>query len=217
VRFRDRSDAGRLLGQRLAEEGDVPAGALVLGLPRGGIPVAYEVARALGVPLDVLLVRKLGVPGREELALGAVASGGVRVLNRELVRRVGLSSERLRELVAREESELERRELLYREGRRGVSIERRAVVVVDDGLATGSTMLAALRAVRAAGAAAAIVAVPVADSEVCDLLAAAADSFVCLQTPHPLRAVGLWYEDFSQVDDEQVRRLLADPGFGVGG
>jgi len=181
---------------------------VVLGLPRGGVPVAAEVAGALGTALDVLVVRKLGVPGREELALGAIARGGVRVLNEALIRELELTPAELASIERRERAELERRERLYRDGRPAGALAGRNVVIVDDGLATGSTMLAALAAIRAERPAAVLVAVPVADAEICALLSEAADEVVCLLTPHPLGAVGLYYEDFSQTADEEVRALL---------
>jgi predicted phosphoribosyltransferase len=182
---------------------------VVLGLPRGGVPVAAEVAVALGAPLDVLLVRKLGVPGHEELALGAIAGGGVRVLNAGLIEELELTRRELGEIERRERSELERRERSYRAGRPAPALADMTAVLVDDGLATGSTMLAAVGAVRAQRPAAVLVAVPVADPEVCTLVAEAADEVVCLLTPHPLGAIGLYYEDFSQTADEEVRALLA--------
>ncbi len=181
----------------------------MLGLPRGGVPVAAEVAVALDAPLDVLLVRKLGVPGHEELALGAVAAGGVRVLNAGLIRELELTRGELREIERRERAELERRERSYRAGRPMPAVAGMTAVLVDDGLATGSTMLAAVGAIREQHPAAVLVAVPVADPEVCALLAEAADEVVCLLTPHPLGAIGLYYEDFSQTGDEEVRALLA--------
>jgi putative phosphoribosyl transferase len=200
--------AGRLLGERLRASGR-SGEMVVLGLPRGGVPVAAEVAVALGAPLDVLLVRKLGVPGHEELALGAIAGGGVRVLNAGLIAELELTRGELQEIERRERSELQRRERSYRAGRPLPALAGMTAVVVDDGLATGSTMLAAVGAIRAQRPAAVLVAVPVADPEVCALLAEAADEVVCLLTPHPLGAIGLYYEDFSQTGDEEVRALLA--------
>jgi predicted phosphoribosyltransferase len=205
--FRDRSEAGRLLGRRLCGVAD--GRAVVLGLPRGGVIVAAEVARALDAPLDALLVRKLGAPGREELAIGAIARGGVRVLNEGLIRALGISDEALAAIDARARAELERRERLYRGAAPAVALAGRTAVLVDDGLATGSTMLAAVRAARAERAAKVLVAVPVADIEVCALLGSVADDVGCLLTPHPLGAVGVYYADFSQVGDDEVRELLA--------
>ena len=207
--FRDRAEAGRLLGERLR---DLPGAedAVVLGLPRGGVPVAAGVAEAISAPLDVLVVRKLGAPGREELAIGAIARGGVRVLNRGLIRELGIGPEELASIYARERAELERRERSYRpESGELPSRSGRTAILVDDGLATGSTMLAAIQAIRAEDPAAVLVAVPVADTEVCAMLRAAADDVLCLITPHPLRAIGLYYEDFSQTSDDEVRALLA--------
>jgi predicted phosphoribosyltransferase len=206
-RFRDRSEAGRQLGERLLSLGR-PGRAVVLGLPRGGVPVAAEVARALGAPLDVLVARKLGVPGHEELAFGAIARGGVRVLNEDLIHELELTRREVEAIERRERAELERRERSYRNRGPVQALHGATAVVVDDGLATGSTMLAALAAIRAEDPAAVIVAVPVADPEVCALLGEVADEVVCLLMPHPLGAVGLYYEDFSQTADEEVRELL---------
>jgi len=205
--FRDRTEAGSLLGGQVRARH--PRDAVVLGLPRGGVPVAAEVARALAAPLHVFVVRKLGAPGREELAIGAIARGGVRVLNGPLIRELGISPEGLAAIERRERAELERRERLYRDGAPAPAVGGRTAIVVDDGLATGSTMLAAVGAIRAERPAEVVVAVPVADPEVCAMLEAAADAVVCLHRPHPLRAVGLYYEDFSQTGDEEVRGLLA--------
>jgi predicted phosphoribosyltransferase len=180
----------------------------VLGLPRGGVPVAFEIARALGAPLDVFVVRKLGVPGREELALGAIASGETGVLDARTVQALGIEPEQIQAVVAKEKRELERRERTYRGQRPPPDLAGRTVVLVDDGLATGSTMLAAVRAVRDAGPAWVVVATPVAAPEVCDSLRAEADEVVCLATPRPFGAVGAWYEDFSQTTDDEVRVLL---------
>ena len=206
-RFRDRAEAGRLLAERLRQDAgrdDV----VVLGLPRGGVPVAFEVARALGAPLVVFLVRKLGVPGHEELAFGAIATGGTRVLNEEVVDSLGIPLEWIEAIDAKERRELERRDRAYRGERPPPDLAGRTVILVDDGLATGSTMLAAVRAVREDDPARVVVAVPVADPDVCAALNAEADEAVCLQTPRPLHAVGAWYEDFSQTPDVEVRALL---------
>jgi predicted phosphoribosyltransferase len=207
-RFRNRADAGRQLASQLryyAGRDDV----VVLGLPRGGVPVAYEVASELGVPLDVYVVRKLGLPGQEELAFGAIATGGVRVLNKELIERLGLPAEWVEAIEAKERRELERRERVYRGERPPPDLAGRTVILVDDGLATGSTMLAAVQAVRQDDPAKVVVAVPVAAPEVCEALSQAADDVACVATPQPMRAIGLWYEDFSQTSDEQVRELQA--------
>jgi erythromycin esterase-like protein/predicted phosphoribosyltransferase len=206
-RFRDRVEAGRALAERLgayARRDDV----IVLGLPRGGVPVAFEVARALDAPLDVLVVRKLGVPGHEELAFGAIATGGMRVINKELVESLGLPLEWIEAIDARQRRELERRERTLRAQRPPPDLSGRTVIVVDDGLATGSTMTAAVQALRQEEPARIVVAVPVADPEVCEQLRSLADEVVCLQTPRPLGAVGQWYEDFSQTSDDEVRGLL---------
>ena len=206
--FRDRRHAGRVLAQILAgyaNRSDV----IVLALPRGGVPVAYEVAKALHAPLDVFVVRKLGVPGHEEYAMGAIASGGARVLNDEVVRRLGIPDAAVDAVTRYEQGELERRERLYRAGRPLPDLRGRTVIVVDDGLATGSTMLAAVRALRAQQPARIVVAVPTAAAETCAQLRSEADEVVCATTPEPFRAVGTWYDDFSQTSDEEVRELLA--------
>lgn len=207
MRFQDRRQAGRILAARLLEEGDWPD-ALVLALPRGGVPVGYEVAQALHAPLDVYLVRKLGLPGHEELAMGALASGGVRVLNDDVVHALQVPDEVI-DLVAREEGrELQRRERLYRDDRPQPPVHGRTVILVDDGLATGSTMRAAVAALRRLGPQRIVVAVPVASPDTCAELRAEVDEVVCAYTPEPFRAVGYWYEDFSQTSDEEVHELL---------
>jgi putative phosphoribosyl transferase len=208
--FRDRIEAGRLLAANLAEYGD-REDVLVLGLPRGGVPVAFEVARALAAPLDLLMVRKLGVPGHEELALGAIASGGVRVLNTSLVRELALPENWIESISARERRALERRERDYRGDRPQPELAGRVVILVDDGLATGATMLAAIRSTRAQHAARVVVAVPVAPRETCDALLRDADAVACLITPANFRAVSAWYDDFSATTDAEVRRLLGSP------
>jgi predicted phosphoribosyltransferase len=205
--FRDRSDAGRVLADKLAHYAD-HRDVLVLALPRGGVPVAYEVARALHAPLDVFLVRKLGVPGREELAMGAIASGGVRVLNEDVVRALDLPDDVIETAAAAEQRELARREQAYRDNLPPVDVRGRTVILVDDGLATGSTMRAAIAALRRQHPARIVVAVPVGAQEICDELRAEADEVVCACTPEPFYAVGLWYSDFSQTTDEEVRELL---------
>jgi predicted phosphoribosyltransferase len=205
--FRNRSEAGRILAEELRPLG-ADAGVLVLGLPRGGIPVAFEVARALKAELDVCVVRKLGVPGEEELALGAIASGGVRVLNHELIEYLRIPAALLEQVAAREKQELERREQLYREGRPPALVRGRTAVLVDDGLATGASMLAATRALRVQGPARILVAAPVAARETRNEFRDWVDEVVCVATPRTLGAVGMWYEDFRQVTDEDVRKLL---------
>jgi predicted phosphoribosyltransferase len=206
-RFADRVEAGRALGESLAGyAGRVDV--IVLALPRGGVPVGREVARALGAPLDVLIVRKLGLPGQEELAMGALASGGTRVLNEELVQQLGIEEAVIDRVAAREAVELQRREQLYRGGRPPPDVAGRIAVLVDDGLATGSTMLAAVRALRSGGPTRIVVAVPTAPPQTCAALERVADEVVCLMQPYPFYAVGLSYEDFSEVVDADVRRLL---------
>jgi putative phosphoribosyl transferase len=206
--FRDRTEAGRFLAELLqdyAGRDDV----IVLALPRGGVPVGYEVAEALGAPLDVFVVRKLGVPGHEELAMGAIASGGMVVLNQQAIEAFGIGEEQLRQAVQREYRELQRREQTYREGRAPPTLEGKTVILVDDGLATGSTMRAAALAVREQNPARIVVAVPVAASETCDEFRDIVDEIVCGLQPRSFHAVGVWYEDFSQTSDEEVRELLA--------
>ena len=206
--FADRSEAGHALAALLdgwAGRDDVT----VLALPRGGVPVGAEVARALGAPLDVFLVRKLGVPGHEELAMGAIASGGEPMLNDETVRALRITPEQIAQVVALERAELQRREQEYRGTRAAPDLAGRTVILVDDGLATGSTMHAAALAVRAAGPARIIVAVPVASEDACEMLRDAADEVVAVTTPEPFYAVGAWYRDFTQTTDAEVRALLA--------
>jgi predicted phosphoribosyltransferase len=210
-RFRNRTDAGRQLAEKLAAYAHRPD-VLVLALPRGGVPVGYEVARALGAPLDIFLVRKLGVPGYEELAMGAVATGGVRVLNDEIVRGLGISEHEIDAAAARELQELARRERLYRGDRPLPGIAGRTVILVDDGLATGATMRAAIAAVRQQQPARIVVAVPTASPDTCEALKAEADDVVCAMTPEPFLAVGHWYEDFTQTTDDEARELLARGG-----
>lgn len=206
--FRNRTAAGRALAQRLqhyAGRGDV----IVLGLPRGGVPVAYEVATALGAELDVLVVRKLGVPFHPELAMGAIASGGAVYLNDEVVRMAGVNERQLQAVLERERLELTRREQQYRARRSPIDISDRIVIVVDDGMATGASMRAGLSALRNLGPARLIAAVPVAPADAAGRLVDLADEFVCVSTPAEFRAVGQFYEHFEQVDDDEVRELLA--------
>ncbi|HVT45163.1 MAG TPA: phosphoribosyltransferase [Thermoanaerobaculia bacterium] len=207
-RFRDRNEAGRLLAQEVSRHISDRANTIVLALPRGGVPVGHEVARALGVPFDVFIVRKLGVPGHEELAMGAIASGGVRVLNNDVLRHIPVAQQAIDAVASREQDELERRERSYRGARPPLDVQGKSVIVVDDGLATGSTMRAAVRALRSMGAARVIVAVPVAAPETCNDLGTEVDDIICLRTPSPFEAVGLWYEDFTQTTDEEVHALL---------
>lgn len=207
--FADREDAGRALGAALLRRlGPGPA-TIVLALPRGGVPVGAEVADALGAPLDVLLVRKLGVPGHEELAFGALASGGVCVLNRAVVDGAGIDRETMRTVAAREQAELDRRERRYRGDRPPLDVRGATVVVVDDGLATGATMSAGVATVRERGGARIVAAAPVGSPDACERLTALADQVVCLHRPAAFRAVGAWYRDFSEVRDDDVTALLA--------
>jgi len=206
-RFKDRREAGRLLIKALySYQGREDV--LVMALPRGGVPVAFEVASALGAPLELLIVRKLGVPGHEELALGAIASGGVRVLNQEVITALGICPETVEAVAAREALELARRERLYRGSRPMLPVAGRVAIVIDDGIATGSTMRAAVQALRQLGAARVIVAAPTSARDSADMLRHEADEVVCLATPEPYYAVGLWYERFEQTSDNEVRRLL---------
>lgn len=207
--YRNRRHAGQVLADQLTGIVSQPD-ALVLALPRGGVPVGFEVAGALHADLDVFLVRKLGVPGEEELALGAIASGGVRVLNQELIDYLGLSAETIDQITAREQQVLEAREQLYREGRPAMTVSGRTVLLVDDGLATGASMLAASRAMRPLGARRVTIAVPLGARDTCNELRKEADQVVCAATPRPFSAVGAWYEDFTQVTDEEVRNLLKE-------
>lgn len=205
--FRDRTDAGKYLAAKLAKYANRPD-VLILALPRGGVPVAYEVAKQLGAPLDVFLVRKLGVPGYEELAMGALASGGVRVINEDVVRQLDIPAEVIDAVAETEQRELERRERAYRGDRPPPDVKGRIVILIDDGLATGSTMRAAAAALRKQGPARIVVAVPVSSPETCNEFRREVDEVVCAVTPEPFRGVGLWYEDFSQTTDEEVRDLL---------
>jgi predicted phosphoribosyltransferase len=209
--FHDRRDAGRQLAAQLASFAG-RSGVVVLALPRGGVPVGYEVARTLLAPLDVFLVRKLGVPGREELAMGAIASGGVRVLNEDVVRVLGIPVDVIDRVAAEEEQELARREWEYRDDRPAPDVAGKTVILVDDGLATGSTMRAAVLALRQRRPASVVVAVPVGAPETCAAMNQVADETVCAQMPQQFAAVGLWYEDFSQTTDEEVRQLLLAAG-----
>lgn len=210
ISFRDRSEAGRLLAERLARYEAQPD-AIVLALPRGGVPVGYEIAKTLGLPLDVFVVRKLGVPGQRELAMGAIASGGIRVLNEEVLREMPFAAAAVAEITAQETREVDRRERDYRGNRPPPELEGRVVILVDDGLATGATMLAAIAALRRKDPAKIVAAVPVCPPETMDEIARAADETDILFAPDWFRGVGQFYEDFGQVSDETVRSLLARP------
>jgi predicted phosphoribosyltransferase len=206
--YRDRADAGRHLAAlllSLAPQGDT----LVLGLPRGGVPVAYEIARARHCPLDVFLVRKLGVPGREELAFGAIASGGTRILNQNIVESLRITPDAIAAVTAAQERVLRQREQAYRGGRPPIQARGRTVILVDDGMATGATMLATVTALRQQAPARLIAAVPVAAAVTCQEVAARVDRMVCAATPDPFYAVGLWYDRFDETSDDEIRRLLS--------
>lgn len=208
-RFRDRREAGLLLAEKLMKYADRPD-VIVLALPRGGVPVAYEIATALHAPLDVLIVRKLGLPEQPELAMGAIASGGIRVFNEELLDSYPVPKEVIEEVTRREQRELERRERLYRGERPGLSVRGRTVILVDDGIATGTTMRSVVEALKRQGPACVVIAVPVAPEATCREFRRLKDHivFTCLSTPDPFIAVGLWYENFPQTTDEEVRYLL---------
>lgn len=208
TRFRDRTEAGRVLAAKLEKYAGRPD-VLVLALPRGGVPVGFEVAAALDAPLDVFLVRKLGVPGHQELAMGAIATGGVRVLNDEVVQGLGIPADAIYQVATREQEELERRERAYRGDRPPPDVRGRIAILVDDGLATGSTMRAAVAALRQQQPARIVVAVPTAAPQTCEEFRHEVDEIVCATTPEPFWAVGLWYQDFSETTDDQVRDLLA--------
>jgi len=207
MRFRDRVDAGRHLAERLTRYAHRPD-VVVLGLPRGGVPVAAEVASVLGLPLDVFLVRKLGVPGHVELAMGAIAEGGVTVRSDELIKSLGISEAQVDQVAERERGELERRQRQYRGSRPPPTIRDRVVILVDDGLATGSTMEAAIRALRTLGAQRIVVAAPVGAIESCERIGRLTDEIVCAYMPPWFSAVGQWYDDFSETSDVEVQRLL---------
>jgi predicted phosphoribosyltransferase len=206
--FADRAQAGRVLASQLVKYAGRPD-AVVLALPRGGVPVAYEIGKELGLPIDVFIVRKLGVPGQEELAMGAIASGGVVYINEEVTTQLGIDAETIKAVTEREEREIERRELLYRAGRPPVEVSGKIVILVDDGLATGSTMLAAVAALRKSHPARVVVAVPAAAPQTCQRIAAEVDEVVCAIMPEPFYAVGQWYQSFFQTTDDEVRELLS--------
>ncbi len=205
--FADRTDGGRRLAQRLAKYARRP-NLIVLALPRGGVPVAFEVAQALAAPLDVFVVRKLGVPGHEELAMGAIASGGVRVINEDVVRALNVSQAVIDASAAREQHELERREAEYRGDRPALDVRGRTIILVDDGLATGATMRAAVGALRKQQPEHLVVGVPVGAADSCREIGQDVDEIVCVETPEPFYSVGAWYRNFSQTSDDEVRRLL---------
>lgn len=207
--FADRREAGRELATRLRKYAGRDD-SIVLALPRGGVPVAYEIAEALDAPLDIFVVRKLGMPGHPEYAMGAIASGGIRVLSDDVIRWYGISPAAVEAVAAEELAELERREREYRRGRSLPDLRGRTVILVDDGLATGSTMRAAVQAVRALGPARVVVAVPVGAPQTCEEFNDITDETVCARTPEPFSAVGLWYRDFSQTSDDEVRALLEE-------
>lgn len=205
--YKDRSEAGHVLAEALKPYGGRPD-LLVLALPRGGIPVAYEVARALAAPLDLMLVRKLGVPGHEELAMGAIATGGTRILNAEVIRALAITEADIERATEKEQGEIRRRELLYRGGRPLPEMAAHCLILIDDGLATGATMRAAIAALRQHRPAAIVVAVPVAPPDTVEALRAVADDVVCPATPEPFISISRWYEDFAQLSDEEVRDVL---------
>lgn len=205
--FRDRIDAGRKLAERLTRYGN-RKDVLVLALPRGGVPVAFEVAKALNAPLDLFLVRKLGTPGQEELAMGAIASGGIRVLNEDVVRSLHISEKAINEVALKEQRELERRERAYRGDRPMPDLEGRTIILVDDGLATGTTMRAAIKALRTHKPARIVVAVPTAPRDTCKEFEDEVEEILCAYTPEPFWAVGAWYDDFRQTSDEEVRSIV---------
>jgi putative phosphoribosyl transferase len=207
TQFRDRTEAGKLLAKQLTSYTNQPD-VLVLALPRGGVPVAFEVARALHAPLDVIVVRKLGVPGQEELAMGAIATGGVRILNIDVVQFLNIPNELIDKIAANEQLELERRERLYRGDHPAYSAYEHTVILVDDGIATGATMHAAVAALKQRQPARILIAVPTAAPSTCDEFADEVDELVCVIQPEPFIAVGYWYRHFSQTSDEEVRRLL---------
>jgi predicted phosphoribosyltransferase len=208
-RFHDRAEAGRELGRMLKASFGERADVIVLALPRGGVPVGHEVARVLGAPLDVFVVRKLGVPSQPELAMGAIASGNASVFNRDVVQYSGVTREEVERVISREREELGRRESLYRGDKPWPDLNDKVVILVDDGLATGATMRAAISAVRQFEPARIVVAVPVAAPETVELIAGLADEVVCPVQPSPFQAVGIWYEDFSPTTDDEVRGILS--------
>ncbi|MDM9381352.1 phosphoribosyltransferase [Chlorogloeopsis sp. ULAP01] len=208
IKFHDRAEAGKMLARRLAAYANRPD-VLVVALPRGGVPVAFEVAEALHAPLDICIVRKLGVPHHKELAMGAIAAGGIRVLNYDVISWLGISSKTIDEVATKELRELQRRDHVYRGERPPLDVRNRIVILLDDGIATGSTIRAAIAILRQQHPQRIVVAVPVAPLATCQELQTEVEEIVCLSTPEPLYAIGLWYENFSQTTDEEVRELLA--------
>ena len=206
--FRDRTEAGQILASKLTKYVN-QVDTVILALPRGGVPVAYEIGKELGLPIDIFVVRKLGVPGHEELAMGAIASGGVRHINRDVVDQLGIDSETIEAASRREQKEIERREELYRGQRPPLDVRDKTVILVDDGLATGSTMRAAIAALRQHQPARIVVAVPAAAPQTCSEIADEVDEIICAATPETFYAVGQWYQEFSQTTDDEVRELLA--------
>ena len=206
--FRDRTEAGQILASKLTKYVN-QVDTVILALPRGGVPVAYEIGKELGLPIDIFVVRKLGVPGHEELAMGAIASGGVRHINRDVVDQLRIDSETIDAASRREQKEIERRERLYRGQRPPVDVRNKTVILVDDGLATGSTMRAAIAALRQHRPARIVVAVPTAAPQTCSEIADEVDEIICAATPETFYAVGQWYQEFSQTTDDEVRELLA--------
>src|SRR5688572_17070116 len=207
TRFEDRFDAGRFLARQLQHHTGNP-NVVVLALPRGGVPVAFEIARAIDAPLDVFVVRKLGAPGYEELAMGAIATGGVRVFNEEVIQQLGVSQSWITATIREQEEELQRREQAYRGSRPPAELQNRIVILVDDGLATGASMRAAVRALRLRNPSAIAVAVPIGSRDTCDQFRSEVEEVVCGRSPEPFHAVGAWYVDFTQTTDDEVRELL---------
>ena len=207
TRFEDRFDAGRFLARQLHHHAGNP-NVVVLALPRGGVPVAFEIARAIDAPLDVFVVRKLGAPGYEELAMGAIATGGVRVFNEEVIQHLGVSQSWITATIREQEEELQRREQAYRGSRPPAELQNRIVILVDDGLATGASMRAAVRALRLRNPSAIAVAVPIGSRDTCDQFRSEGEEVVCGRSPEPFHAVGAWYVDFTQTTDDEVRELL---------
>ncbi|MBD2197881.1 MULTISPECIES: phosphoribosyltransferase [Calothrix] len=208
IKFRTRTEAGKLLARELTAYADCKD-LLVLGLPRGGVPVAYEVAKALDAPLDICIVRKIGVPGHQELAMGAITSGGIRVLNSDVINSLAITSQTINQVAADEWQELQRRDRVYRGDRPPLNVKNRTVILVDDGIATGSTMLAAIALLKQQEPHRIVVAVPVAPPDTCEKISEKVDEVVCLKMPEQMYAVGVWYEDFSQTTDEEVRYFMS--------